>query len=236
MSYRILAYHTVGRYDELLPSGIGTSPEDFEQQLDWLLASGYRVVPLADVLSALARGAAPHARDVAITFDDGYADCLRYAMPELTERKLPATFFVSPGLLGQSVTMGSLKLDMLAPTDVTQLAEIPGITIGSHGMNHVSLAGLPAPALAAELAASRRALEDLTGRPVSWLSYPFGGFDSTVAAAARAAGYLDALSVWTRAEGPFARLRIPVHTHDGSWRFAFKLSRYYFPLKRWLKR
>lgn len=235
MSYRILAYHTVGRYDGLLPSGIGTSPEDFVEQLEWLTASGYSVVPLDDVLARLAAGSTPGPREVAITFDDGYADCLRYAMPELVERNLPATFFVCPGLLGQHVTLGRTRLDMLAPTDVTQMSSITGLTIGSHGMHHVSLAGLPEPERDRELSDSRKALEDLTARPVRWLSYPFGGFDAKVVAAARAAGYQDALAVWTRAEGPFARLRIPVHTRDGSWRFGFKLSRYYFPLKRCLK-
>lgn len=235
MSYRILAYHTVGRYPRMLPSGIGTTPEEFARQLDWLLESGYRVVPLEKSLAHLAAGQTPPERDVAITFDDGYADCLEHAVPALAARGLPATFFVSAGLLGRPMPLGDTSLPLMTPEQLTALAQAPGVTIGSHGHHHVGLGGLAPDLLTHELAESRTALAKLTGRPVRWLSYPFGAYDDAAAAAARAAGYEDALSVWTRAEGPFARLRIPVHTHDGTLRFAFKLSRVYFPAKRCLK-
>ena len=235
MSYRILAYHAVGHYPRLLPSGIGTGPAEFARQLDWLLSTGHHVVPLDALLGELAAGRTPPAPDVALTFDDGYVDCLEHAVPALIQRGLPATFFVSAGLLGQRMPLDHTALPIFTPAQVTKLAGLPGVTIGSHGDTHRALNGLPADALARELSDSRRRLEDLAGRPVRWLSYPFGAHDAAVAAAARAAGYEDALSVWTRAEGPFARLRIPVHTHDGPVRFALKLSRAYYPVKRWLR-
>lgn len=235
MTYRILAYHTVGRYPDLLPSGIGTSPEEFARQLDWLASSGFRVVPLDSVLETLASGARPPERDVAITFDDGYVDCLTHAVPALRERGLPATFFVAAGLLGQPMPLGSTSLPLMSPDQLAELAATPGITIGSHGSMHVSLSGLSDSKLVDEISGSRTLLASITRRPVRWISYPFGAHDATVAAAARAAGYDDALAVWTRNEGPFSRLRIPVHTHDGPWRFALKLSKLYFPLKRCAK-
>ena len=235
MSYRVLAYHAVGRYDRPLPSGIGTAPEDFEDQLDHLIASGFQVVELSHIARALAEGRAPGPREVAITFDDGYADCLRYAVPELAKRALPATFFISAGLLGAK--MEDNGLEMLARSNVTELSRVPGLTIAAHGHMHRSLPGLSPHALAAELTDSKHLLEDLSGRAVAWLSYPFGAYDPRVQDAARSAGYTDAFSVWTRDEGPFARLRIPLHTRDRTGPlFRFKLSRFYFPVKRLVKR
>ena len=69
----------------------------FERFLD-LLAATHEVVGLASIASP------PHAGDrprAVITFDDAYAGALRYGLPALAARKLPATIFVAPGLLGR---------------------------------------------------------------------------------------------------------------------------------------
>jgi peptidoglycan/xylan/chitin deacetylase (PgdA/CDA1 family) len=137
--------------------------------------------------------------------------------------------------MGRRIEQGAASLEILAADDVARLAGTPGMEIGSHGLTHADLAGLPPGELARELAGSRRTLEDVTGRTIRWLAYPFGSFDPAVCASARDAGYEEAFTVWTRRDGPFARLRIPVHTRDRVLRFSLKLSRIYFPLKRWLK-
>ena len=233
MSYRVLAYHTVGDYPTTLPSGIGLSPARFASHMESLARSG-QVVPLAAVADALARGERP--RGIAITFDDGYADNLRHALPVLTRLQLPATFFVSAGLLGQPMALDHAALPLVTAVELAELAAAPGVEIGSHALTHVSLPGLVPADLDRELAGSRALLEEVTRRPVRWLSYPFGAFDGPVQAAARRAGYAEAFSVWTADEGPFARLRIPIHTDDGAWRFGFKTSPFYFPLKRLVRR
>jgi peptidoglycan/xylan/chitin deacetylase (PgdA/CDA1 family)/CelD/BcsL family acetyltransferase involved in cellulose biosynthesis len=57
------------------------------------------VVPLAPAMEALGAGRPLPRRAVALTFDDGYRDNLDLAVPLLEELRLPATFFVVPGLL-----------------------------------------------------------------------------------------------------------------------------------------
>lgn len=94
----ILAYHNV------LP--VGTDPggdaglhideDNFKRQLD-RLASTHEVVPLETLLSS--SGDARRCR-AAITFDDAYRGALRIGVRELERRGMPATIFVSPGLLG----------------------------------------------------------------------------------------------------------------------------------------
>jgi peptidoglycan/xylan/chitin deacetylase (PgdA/CDA1 family) len=66
-------------------------------QLD-LLQSTHAVIPLADIWNS---GSQAQGRPRAIiTFDDAYAGALLAGVEELKHRGLPATFFVTPGLLG----------------------------------------------------------------------------------------------------------------------------------------
>jgi peptidoglycan/xylan/chitin deacetylase (PgdA/CDA1 family) len=92
----VLMYHRVaaGLVD---PWGLCVSPENFAAQLA-VLATGYRTVPLRDLLDS--RGSDRGRPLVAITFDDGYADNLNVAAPLLAGQGLPATFFLTSGLLG----------------------------------------------------------------------------------------------------------------------------------------
>lgn len=61
------------------------------------------VVPLEDGLASLAEGRPLPPRAVALTFDDGYADTLTVVAPLLRRHRMPATFFVCPGLLERTV-------------------------------------------------------------------------------------------------------------------------------------
>ena len=92
----ILTYHRVAtpRHD---PWALAVAPERFDEQLAVLRRHG-AVMSLGRMLDGL--GAGTLARNaVAITFDDGYADNLLAAMPILERHEVPATFFLSPGLL-----------------------------------------------------------------------------------------------------------------------------------------
>ena len=69
-----------------------------------------------------------------------------------------------------------------------------GATIGSHTRTHPHLTQLPPDKMKEELAGSKHALEDMLGRPVDVLCYPYGDYDDRVADAAREAGYTMALT------------------------------------------
>jgi peptidoglycan/xylan/chitin deacetylase (PgdA/CDA1 family) len=73
-----------------------------ERQFRWLSRAA-TVVPLDQALQAVAEGRPLPPRAVAITFDDGYADTLTLAVPLLQRWRLPATFFLVPGILSGAV-------------------------------------------------------------------------------------------------------------------------------------
>jgi peptidoglycan/xylan/chitin deacetylase (PgdA/CDA1 family) len=95
----ILMYHGV------VPAGtrpgLWTQIErpDFEDQMRFL-ADHRPVVPLQSLIEGLAGRQPLPTGAVAITFDDGYFNVLEHALPVLEKYRLPATLFVTAGLVG----------------------------------------------------------------------------------------------------------------------------------------
>ncbi|HZS11561.1 MAG TPA: polysaccharide deacetylase family protein [Nitrospirales bacterium] len=93
----ILMYHRVVTLPTD-PWNLTVSPEHFAEHLD-VVKRLARPTTLERLASRIARHQRPH-KDIAITFDDGYADNLRYAKPALERADLPATVFVVSGHVG----------------------------------------------------------------------------------------------------------------------------------------
>jgi peptidoglycan/xylan/chitin deacetylase (PgdA/CDA1 family) len=90
----ILIYHRMlAAPDPILHDEIDAAT--FEQHMA-LLAADFNVLPLGEACARLVRGGLP-ARAACITFDDGYADNERLALPILKRVGLQATFFVATG-------------------------------------------------------------------------------------------------------------------------------------------
>ena len=75
-----------------------------------------------------------------------------------------------------------------------EVARLSGslVGIGAHTVRHPSLPALAPEAQLREMAESRSACEAWTGRPVEHFAYPFGHYDRSSLAAARAAGFRSA--------------------------------------------
>ena len=61
-----------------------------------------RQVPLEDIALAVSRGGSPPAAAFAVTFDDGLANNVTFAIPMLREFTFPATFFIPSAFVGSS--------------------------------------------------------------------------------------------------------------------------------------
>ena len=118
--------------------------------------------------------------DLAITFDDGNRSDWAEAVPRLEALGLRASFFVLAGRLNRP--------GYLSPADLRELAR-RGMTIGSHGFDHVDWRGCAAGELDRELIGARRVIEDAVGAPVTHVGVPFGAYDRRVLKRLRALGY-----------------------------------------------
>jgi peptidoglycan/xylan/chitin deacetylase (PgdA/CDA1 family) len=97
----ILAWHNV-EATWCYPAASGSGVRGLRRQLQWLRRVA-NVVALERALGDLEAGRPLPPRAVALTFDDGYRDVLDLAVPILERLRLPATFFLVPGLLSGEV-------------------------------------------------------------------------------------------------------------------------------------
>ena len=173
-------------------------------------------------------------RDVRLTFDDGNRSDVSEAMPELARRGLQAEFFICPARFG---TAGFLDED-----DVRELRRA-GMSVGSHGMDHVRWRRLEPSAIDREIVMAKRMLEDTLGAPVETAACPFGAYDRRTLSALRAAGFRRVYTSDGGRAGPTDWLvpRNTVHKWDTAESIERLLSRTgAVPLvrraKRWVKR
>lgn len=122
---------------------------------------------------------------VLLTFDDGHVSNHRLAFPALAEHGMHADFFVNPGNVG--------KAGYATWQDLREMS-IAGMSIQSHGYDHVYLTTLDARTLRDRLRAARERIEDRVGASVTLLAPPGGRMPANLIAVARECGYRHVLS------------------------------------------
>ena len=151
---------------------------------------------------------------IVITFDDGYVNVLRYGLEPLASTGFKAIQFLVADLLGKcnewDVPLGEAPEPMM---DAAQVRDWLGAghEIGSHTLTHPWLTRLSVAAAREEIAASRKKLEDLFGRPIHHFCYPYGDWNEAVRELVAGAGYKTACTtdfgVNTVADSAFALMR-----------------------------
>jgi peptidoglycan/xylan/chitin deacetylase (PgdA/CDA1 family) len=95
-AFQVLTFHRVN--DDADPFFPSVPTVVFEQQMEYV-ARAFCVLPVETLVERMRSGTLPrHA--LAITFDDGYRDTLTHAAPILARHALPATVFLTTGLIG----------------------------------------------------------------------------------------------------------------------------------------
>lgn len=158
---RVLLYHSI------------TDRDGFLRQAD--LLSGFPSVPASEILRA-------KAPCVAITFDDGWTDLL-WALPELKDRGLSATLFLTTALpeLREAGSWDGFVRERfprlvqkgpLVPLSWDELRDLArdGLEIGSHGHNHARFG----PGTREELVLSRELIREKLGSDARIFAYPYG--------------------------------------------------------------
>ena len=160
--------------------GIGTPERELEHDEARYWVSRSQFEKVLDHIVSSARPA-----HYVITFDDGNLSDVKIALPALLDRGLSARFFVLTGRLDQPGSLGAQDLRTLLDA---------GMTVGSHGINHVAWPSLNDADLQDEVNGSRKQLNTVCGQPITEAGIPFGRYDKRVLTSLRAAGYD---TVWT---------------------------------------
>lgn len=178
----ILMYHHIAPAEPhaRLPA-LWVPPAAFAAHVRALRRDGYRAVTLERVWDAWNDGPPLPRRPVVVSFDDGYTDQVRHALPVLRRARWP-------GVL-------NLALDFLpgmGGTAAVRRLLAAGWEIDSHSLTHADLTTREPARLRAELAGSRARIRRLFGVPANFFAYPYGHLSSGVVAEVRRAGYLAA--------------------------------------------
>jgi peptidoglycan/xylan/chitin deacetylase (PgdA/CDA1 family) len=167
---------------------------------------------------------------VAITFDDAFAHVFDRVIPILRKYDLPATIFVPTGHLGSAPRWIERQstIDRVGPVvSASRLRQTheEQVVLGSHSVSHPRLAAVSDAQLREELIASKRTLEELTGKTVDTLALPYGSYSAAVVTTAREVGYRHVFANVPIAETNahhVLRGRIDVSAAD--WRAEFRLK------------
>jgi peptidoglycan/xylan/chitin deacetylase (PgdA/CDA1 family) len=172
----VLCYHSVAETE----SDLAIHPHMLREHIAILRELGFKFQNFCTLAAGLQGDHTSSKRVACITFDDGYEDNLTQAAPLLLDLNVPATMFVTSGLMlaDRCVRDSFCKLTrcdtkFMSPRQVTELHRA-GFEIGAHTHTHPNMARLSLKQTREEVARSKAALEDAIGSPVRTFAYPFG--------------------------------------------------------------
>ncbi len=191
----ILMYHQVTPVPSESFAKFTVTAKAFSTQMRWLAVARYTPLTVDQLLACWSGRRVLPERPVVITFDDGFRDCVDFALPALVRHGFPAVFYLVAGLVGRTsrwtLPICGVAFPLMDWATARSLLEA-GMECGAHSMTHPPLAQRPPASWHAELVESRRLLEDRLGREIRHLAYPFGSVDTGVRAVAEEAGYVSA--------------------------------------------
>jgi peptidoglycan/xylan/chitin deacetylase (PgdA/CDA1 family) len=165
----ILIYHSIDEFHNHGSKELYVTPENFMKQMTFLRDNGYTLLTF-ERWNDISKFSKP----IFITFDDGFKNNLNAFMilKQLkTEAFKPSgTFFVISDFIG-------LK-NRLSESDLKMLGDSGLISIQSHTATHPDLTKIKNYQY--ELNESKVKIEQITGKSVIALAYPFGNFNKKV--------------------------------------------------------
>ncbi len=203
----VLMYHKIPDAPLATRHQIYVTKSQFEKHLAYFRQRRLTPITFADYLR-YASGELPlaafPARPIILTFDDGYLDNYTNLLPLMQQYGYRGVLY----LLGDADlrhNQWDLAADPTEPRaeimslDQKRAFVAAGWEIGAHTQSHPRLTALPPADAAAEIRASKTALETALATSVTSFAYPYGDLNDAVKEAVRAAGF--ALGVATDTGG-----------------------------------
>lgn len=176
----ILTYHSVDGSGSV----VSTAPDKFRRQMEFLSISGYRTVTLSELINEFLENRRVSSETVVLTFDDGFQNFCTTAFPVLEEFGLTATVFLVTDHCGKFNDWPGNppelpRSEMLSWGQVKELSRY-GVEFGGHTRTHKDLTKLSGRDVLAEMAGSKKTLEDMLGLEAPTFAYPYGRHDDRV--------------------------------------------------------
>jgi peptidoglycan/xylan/chitin deacetylase (PgdA/CDA1 family) len=194
MKIPILMYHQIDT-----PPARGTglrglivAPSSFAWQMRMLGLMGYQGLSMRDLEPYLC--GEKQGKVVGITFDDGYQNNLRNALPVLKRYRFTGTCYGVSKLIGGTNIWDHGKIaekPLMTLQDWRDWRDA-GMDIGSHTQTHAKLTELSPQRAREQIADSKQELEIAVGCEVRHFCYPYGWYGPEHQQMAQEAGYASA--------------------------------------------
>jgi len=187
----VLMYHQVCEDGTFEPSEFIVSASTFRRQLHYMAEHGFSTPRISELLGQ-SWNSQDARKPVLLTFDDGYLNNYQVAFPILQEFGFTAliSLVADPRVRTNSwdAVKGIVEAPLMTPQHIREMAA-HGIEFASHSYGHKSLPSLNDDQLMVEVVRSKETIEDLLGKKVEAMVYPYGDVDALVKRVVREAGY-----------------------------------------------
>ena len=205
----ILAYHNV----DYSGSAFSVTPEQLDEQCRWLIDNGYTTISLWQFWDAVMGYGTLPPNPVVLTNDDGWLSAMTFA-EILGWYGLVGNYFIN-------------NVSPLTPDEILYLAQRG--TVQAHTASHASLLGVDYAGQLAEITENVIYLEQITGQPVQFISWPNGDTNASAVEAAAAAGIVGGFGLggtgcFLQSVDPYYVTRIMMVLSDDLDTFAAKVS------------
>ena len=241
----ILMYHKVLPEAEDSQHKTYVTYEQFAQHMQFLAKHRFTPITFKDYF-AFHNGNLPLSKfpqkPIIITFDDGYVNNLKYALPIMQRHNFTAVIFA----LGNDniqhnqwdAAMGEPQHALMNNQQLKQLLDA-GFEIGAHSLSHPDLTQLSAADAYHEIAQSKQNLEAMLQQQVISFAYPYGNYNESLKALVKQAGFYCAVATDTGGlrleDDRFAIFRVNMMPRDRWFQF-FKKSSSWYRDRYWRRR
>jgi peptidoglycan/xylan/chitin deacetylase (PgdA/CDA1 family) len=174
--------------------GLIVAPSSFAWQMKMLRLMGYTGLSMRELEPYLA--GEKRGRVVGITFDDGYQNNLKHALPILKANGFTGTCYGVSRMVGgtNSWDAGKVAEKPLMSQKDWRAWHAAGMDVGSHTQDHAKLTELPHDEAGRQITQSKKELEHMLEAEVRHFCYPYGWFRPEHEQMVRDAGYISATS------------------------------------------
>lgn len=232
----VLMYHRViddkseiGFYDTYV------TKENFEMQMKYLSENSYTSVTFKDIQNGeYKRRFDKDKKYVIITFDDGYKDNLKNALPILKKYNMKMVLFL---ITSETYNKWDTdvenrekekKFNLMTKEEVKELIASDLVEIGGHTTKHLDMPNVDLKTIEEDLNISNKIIEEITGyKPISF-AYPWGRSTKESRDVVKKVGYKFAVST---EDGPacfsddlFEIVRVGIYSDDDIEKFKLRIS------------
>ncbi len=173
MKIPILMYHSISSD----MSKLSVSQKNFEQQMNFLSNNNYKSISFDD-LDYLDN----KSKYFIITFDDGYENVFKYALPILKKFNFTSTCFFVTNYIGKYNIWDekeiNFKKEKLMTLEQILIWHKNGMSIGAHTANHKNLSQINFDQKKSEILDSINFFKSKLSLNIKYFSYPFGRYDN----------------------------------------------------------